>query len=437
MIYRAKYILPMTRNPIEHGEVLVNDGLIEAVGVGLSEMFPGESECDLGNAVLLPGFVNAHTHLEYTCRRPRRDGLNLWEWIENAGFGLGRTPEYEFLAASAAVGAAQCALCGVTCVADCSYSGAAAGAVDAVGIRGVVCREIFGQSLGEACNEELSRLLEELGNAQARLSRRVHLGVSPHSVYTSNRGLLEACARLVESNSTPIALHLAETKAESDYLVHGEGPLAELRRRLGYEPMAAGVRPVQYLCDIGLLREGVCLAHCVDISPEEAELIAASGAGVAHCPRSNALLGAGIAPFVELLSRGTRVGLGSDSAASALSLDFFEEMRFALSIHRAVVEDAGVLMAKDVLRQATLGGAQALGLDSEIGSLEPGKRADLVAVRLDSLAVDADPCLAAVGAEAKDVVLVLVDGEPVVEKGRLTRVELSELENRLRAFLEH
>lgn len=433
MIYRARYILPITSDPIECGEVLVEDGAIKAVGTGLSEALPEQPRRDLGSAVLLPGFVNAHTHLEYTFRLPPRDGLNLWDWIEATGFGLGRTPDPEVLAASAMFGAAQCALSGVTCAADSSYSGASAAAIDAVGIRGTVCREIFGQSLGEGYKNGLDRLLDELHEMRGRLSGRIRMGVSPHSVYTSNRELLELCAGLCDSAGIPVALHLAETRAEADYLTQGSGPLTDMRRKMGREPMGAGMRPVPYLRETGLLRKGVCLAHCVDVTPEEVEMIASSGAGVAHCPRSNAMLGAGIAPLPGLTAAGARVGIGTDSPASSLNLDFIEELRFALAIHRANAEDAGALMAKDVLRQATIGGAQALGMEREIGSLEAGKRADVVAIRLDPARAAADPHLAVLASAAKDVALVLVDGEPVVEKGGLTRVDMSDCESRLRA----
>lgn len=431
MIYRARYIVPIASSPIEHGEVLIENGLIKAVGKGLSEAFPGQPGRDLGNAALMPGFVNAHTHLEYTLRQPPRDGLNLWEWLEQTGFGPGHTPGLEVLAASAETGAAECALSGVTCVGDCSFSGVSARAIDAVGIRGVVYREIFGQSLGEKHGDALRRLLDEASRTCDELSDRVMPGISPHSVYTSNRGLLELCARISESDGVPIALHAAETRAEADYLIRGAGPLAHMRRKLGREPMAAGMRTAPYLQETGLLRKGVCLAHCVDLLPEEVSLIASSGAGVAHCPRSNALLGAGIAPVPGLNRAGARVGIGTDSSASCLTLDFLEELRFALAIHRASAEDAGVLMAKDVLRQATLGGAEALGLDREIGSLEAGKRADLIAIDLGRMAEDADLCLAILASSPDDVVLVIVDGEIVAEKGRLTRIDVSECEKRL------
>lgn len=398
---------------IEDGEILVNGDRIEAIGRELSESHPDEPLRDLGRAILLPGFVNAHCHLDYTMSRASRDGLNLWGWIDQVGFGLGRVPEYEQILASATQGALMCARSGITCIGDSTFSGAAAQAAESVGLRGVVYREIFGQSMGEDYSRNFARLLDELQAVQAGLSSRVKLGISPHAVYTSNRGLLELCAKSCADHGIPIAIHLAETRAETDYLMSGTGPIAEWRRKLGFEPMVAGTTPARYLQETGLLREGVCLAHCVHVSSDEIGLIAASGAGVACCARSNAVLGAGVAPARGFVAAHARVGLGTDSAASSLSLDFFEEMRFAMAIHRAVAEDAGAMTAKEILKQATLGGAEALGIADRVGSLEVGKRADIVAVDASSMVLGEDLELFVVSRAPSDVLLVLVDGKTV------------------------
>ncbi len=228
----------------------------------------------------------------------------------------------------------------------------------------------------------------------------------------------------------PTCVHIAETDAEAQYTVSGTGPIADLRRRQGYEPMVSGKRPVRVLEDAGLLRGGTLLAHCVHLEDDEIELIAASGAGVAHCPRSNAYLGAGVMRLGRMRQAGVRTGLGTDSAASCLTLDFFEEMRFALGLHRAFAEDAGALLAKDVLELATAGGAQALGLDDRIGRLEPGMRADMIAIDLGSMLPGEDVHLAVISRTPADVKLRLVDGvelEPDVE-GR---------ESELRELMEH
>ncbi|MDH7602371.1 MAG: amidohydrolase family protein, partial [Armatimonadota bacterium] len=295
MIYRAAYVIPMDGRIIPDGELLVRGAQIQQVGSNLSASFPNEPVTDFGKSVLLPGFVNAHSHLDYTFTRRSLDGKSLWEWIESAAFNRARKPDMEIVRLSALLGAAELALSGVTCVADSSFTGVVAEALQAVGLRGIVYLELFGQSAGPDYARVFQEKLAAARELQSKYPRLAGVGLSPHSVYTSNRGVLELCAEAC-ADGVPVAIHLAETAAEIDYLMNGAGPIADLRRRMGYEPMTAGMMPVEYLRNAGLLKEGVCLAHCVTLSPSEVELIARSGAGVAHCPQSNAFLGCGIAP---------------------------------------------------------------------------------------------------------------------------------------------
>ena len=417
MIYRSRYVLPMDDRAIENGEVLVVDGEIRAVGTGLADARPGESVNDLGQCALLPGFVNAHSHIDLTLTRNKADALNLWDWIDAVCYNKTRVPDCETVTLSAKLGAAELLRSGVTCLGDSTYTGAAAEALGALGLRGIVYLEIFGQSAAENYAQVFHRKLDQVHEVQSASSPLVTIGISPHAIYTSNRDLLKFCTDTCAELNIPVAFHLAETRPEVEYSLAGAGAVADWRRRLGYEPMINGVRPAEFLHEIGFLREGVCLAHCVHLSSEEIELVARSGAGVAHCPRSNAYLGAGIAPVAELLAAGASLGLGTDSAGSCLRFDFFEEMRFALGLQRARAEDAGVLTAKSVLELATIGGAHALGLADRIGTLEPGKRADMIAVDLGEMLPDEDVWLAVLSRSPADVRLVVVDGIEVVSNG--------------------
>ncbi len=428
MIYRAGYVLPMTgAPPLENGEVMVRDGLIAAVGCGLAEKHPDEQVTDLGGCALLPGFVNAHAHLEPTFMRNRLDGLNLWDWLEGLGFRKDAAPSADLLRLSALLGAAECAMSGITCVGDSSFAGVAAEALDEVGLRGVAYLEVFGQTAGERYAERFDLRSDQAKELDQSTSDRISVGLSPHSVYTSDRNTLKLCAE----SDLPIALHAAETEAELDYLLRGNGPIAEMRRRMGCEPMVSGMAPIRYLGDVGLLRPGVCLAHCVHVTEDEIDMIAKSGATVAHCGRSNAYLGVGVAPVREMLGSGVVVGLGTDSAASCVRLDFFEEMRFALAMQRARAKDAGAMMAKNALELATAGGAAALGLLDRVGTLEPGKRADMVAVDTSAMLPGEDIWLIVLSRSPSDVVLSLVDGVEVVGGGGLSRVDIAETRARL------
>ena len=428
VIYRAKYLLPMAgAKSIENGEVWVENGRIREVGQAVTNFHPEAEVCDLGEAAILPGFVNAHSHVEYTLSRNTRDGLNFWDWIESVGFRRDKTPPREVMLASARLGAALCAESGVTCFGDCSCTGIAAEAVDGLGARGVVFKEIFGQSMGDDYPARVAVAIDEISHLQSRLSGRIKVGISPHAVYTTNSDVLKLCAESCAELDMPVGIHIGETRAEAEYTVAGTGPIAAFRRRQGYEPMVSGLRPVRVLEEAGLLRESVSLAHCVHVTEDEIDLIAGSGAGVVHCARSNAFLGEGVAPIARLLSAGARVGLGTDSAASCLRLDFFEEMRFALAMHRAVAEDAGVLPAKDVLKLATRGGAEALGLGDEIGRLEPGMRADMIAVSLGDMLPGEDIHLAVLSKSPADVILRMVDGARIQPDVEARAAELREL----------
>lgn len=436
MIYKAEYVLPMNGSVVERGAMLVREGRIAEIGTELDDRYPDELVRDLGQCAILPGFVNAHSHVEPTFRRNTLDALNLWEWVEELGFRKDSALSCYLLQFSALVGAAECALSGITCVGDCSFSGAAVEAVTAAGLRGVVYLEIFGQSAGDRFRANFDEKLELVRELQKNVPKRLKIGISPHSVYTSDRGTLELCGDACSRLGLPVAVHAAETAAETDYLLHGVGPIADMRRRMGYEPMVAGLTPVEYLGEVGLLLEGVCLAHCVHVSEGEIGLIASSGASIAHCARSNAYLGSGVAPIAKLCSAGATVGLGTDSAASCMRLDFFEEMRFALGLQRAYAKDAGVFTAKDVLSMATIGSAKALGLDDYIGTLEPGKCADFIAVNISRMLPMEDIFSTVISGAPSDVVLTVVDGVEVARDGVPLLVDLEECRTRLAEYAD-
>lgn len=416
---------------IEDGEVLVREGLIADVGASISCQQPDEQMTNLCGCVLMPGFVNAHSHIDYTMMRNSRDGLNLWEWLDTVAFNKNKTPHYDLFMASAKLGAAQLALSGVTCLGDSSFTGCAAEAIDKIGLRGIVYQELFGQSMGLDYQAKCDAVLKRVEEMQSEASSRLTIGLSPHSIYTSNPEVLKWCA----DTGLPDALHLSEIEAESQYLINGSGPIADLRRKLGYEPMIAGKTSARHLHDIGLLRPGVILAHCVHVNQDDIALIAESGASVAHCPRSNAFLGAGIAPLIEMRNAGIPIGIGTDSAGSCGKLDFFEEMRFALNIARATAKDAGIVMANDILMMATRGGAEALGLTDQIGILAEGMCADMIAIDISGALPYEDIGLAVISSSPCDIVLSVVNGEEVIDCGKLKKADIGALENNLREMM--
>jgi len=398
LILSADWVLPVSAPPIRDGAVAVEGGRIAAVGPA-SELGRGTR---YEEAVIVPGFVNAHSHLEYAVYAGFGDGLPFARWLALHVERKARIGPDE-MEAIARLGAAQCLASGVTTVGDASFSGASAPACETLGLRAIVYLEVFGRGTEQL----VSRFEAHRDRIAGSLSDRVRLGISPHAPYTCSPELYEACREL----GLPLATHLAESPAERDWLERGEGPFAADARLLVPPPGKTGIR---VLAERGLLDERVVAAHCVAIDDEEIGLLARHGVGVAHCPRSNALLGCGIAPVEALLDAGVRVGLGTDSPASTPSFDFFEELRSTLALTRLRGGRPEALSATRAVELATLGGARALGLDAEVGSLEPGKRADLAVVSLagSSFLPWEDPAAAVVlGGSPARVLTTLVEGE--------------------------
>jgi cytosine/adenosine deaminase-related metal-dependent hydrolase len=389
----ADWVLPVDGPPLRNGRVAWEDGRIVEVG-------PGRSERHLEGAAILPGLVNAHTHLEYAAYAGFGDGLDFRRWLalhieRKARLGI---PEME---AVARLGVADCLASGITTVGDASYSGAAVTACAELGLRAIVYIEVFGPG-----TEQLAtRFAAHHARVAGDLSERVGIGISPHSPYTAPLELWQAAVEL----GLPVATHIAESEAEVEWSRSGRGPLD-------------GVRPtsVRELAAAGLLSARISAAHCVHLDAEEIELLAQHDVAVVHCPRSNALLGCGIAPLAELRAAGLRVGLGTDSPASTPSFDLFEELRTAVYLARARERRPDALTADDALRLATIDGARALGLEQEIGTLTTGKRADLTVLSLVGSPYDPveDPAAAVVfGGSPARVLETIVDGTTRYRQG--------------------
>ena len=403
-VVSADWVLPVSEPPIENGAVAVEGGRIVAVGPA-SELGAGRR---FEQAAILPGLVNCHSHLEYAVYTGFGDGTpDFADWIathveRKSRLTFGDTVDI------ARLGAAECLSSGITMVGDCSFSGAAALACAELGLRAIVYLEVFGADPATARER-----FEELREAAApAFSERVVLGVSPHAPYTVTPEVYAMCASL----DVPVATHLSESLSETLYLTGGGGPWDAFRNLLVDPPGTTGTR---MLAGIGALGPNLVAAHCVMVEPDEIALLAEHDVAVAHCPRSNALLGCGIAPLRELLDRGVTVGLGTDSPASALSFDMFDELRAAISFARARERRPDALSASEALELATLGSAAALGLADAIGSLEPGKRADLAVISLEGspFLPWEDPATAVVlGGSPERVVTTVVGGEVRYER---------------------
>ncbi len=403
-ILAADWVLPIDAPPIERGAVAFEDGRIIAVGAVAAL---GSADEVYEGAVIVPGFVNAHSHLEYAVYAGFGDGLEFGPWLALHVARKGRI-ELDEMRAIARLGAVECLRSGTSTVGDASFVGAAAEACAELNLRAIVYLEGFGRrsNLGDRFRERRARI-EHL------IDGGVRLGVSPHAPYTTT---LDAYAAATELG-LPLATHLAESVAEREWLLSGTGPWEPLREIL-VPPI--GTTGVRLLAEHGLLGPHVVAAHCVHVDEEEIRLLAENDVAIAHCPRSNAILGCGIAPLRRLIDAGLRVGLGTDSPASTPSFDMFEEMRMAVYAARARERRADALSATQALELATLGAARALRLETEVGSLTPGKSADLTVVSLQGSPFSPieDPAAAVVFGGSPDRILCTVtQGETRYEKG--------------------
>lgn len=440
-IYCARWVLPVTSGPVRDGAVAVEGTRVAGVGprAEVAERFPSASVLELGEAALLPGFVNCHTHLELTAMRGLLEAEegNFFAWLRKVTLSRNERMTAEDLYVSAAWGACEAARAGITCVGDASDAGATTmRALRDAGLRGIVYQEAFGPDAREAAAkfEHARAKIDALRGGETTL---VTLGLSPHSPYTVAPPLLEMLARYAVEERLPLMMHAAESEAEQALMLEGGGIFAAGYALRGFAFDSPRTTTVRHLSNTGVLDARPLLAHCVRVDEEEIRLMKEAGTGVAHCPKSNAKLGHGRAPLASMLGAGVAVGLGSDSVASNNVCDLLEESRFALLASRAAletVEGGRMLEASDALRLLTHGGASAMNMQGVTGALEEGLEADLVAVRLDAAHQTPayDPAAALVfSSSGRDVLLTVVAGREVFRDGRVTTLDEDDLRVRL------
>ncbi len=444
MLLEGDWVFPVSAPPIAGGAVLVIDQVIEEVGPAavLRARHPGETVQTFPGFVLMPGLVNAHTHLDYSAFRDFAPPSGFGEWMLRLLLAR-RKLEADDYAASALWGAHECVRSGVTSVGDTTVEGwTVARAAGEAGLRARVYLEVFGLDDAE--------LPETMAGLEARFAAfrdeclrtpaALDEGISPHAPYTVSASLYRELGRFARRSGLRVATHVAESPAESEFLDTGSGAITDTYRAAnlwkGQRFKPPRLSPVEHLSRTGILGPRTLAIHCVQVDEADIVRLAESDTAVVHCPRSNTRLQCGPAPVAALLAAGVAVGLGTDSLSSNESLDMFAEMRAALAVSRARVSSdappdaaASTLTPSTVLRMATLGGARALGWENSLGSLERGKRADLIAVRLpgrssrqangpEATLGEDDPVERLVlQAGVSDVGMVMVDGRPIFESG--------------------
>jgi cytosine/adenosine deaminase-related metal-dependent hydrolase len=438
----ARWVMPVSAPPIRDGTVVEHEGRITYVGPRASAPADGD-DIELGEALLLPGLVNAHCHLELTAMRGFLDGLGFREWILRLTSARRAVLDTKSLLDASRLGVEEGVLAGITTFADTGDSGTGFDAMLERGVRGICYREVFGPDPAQ-CSGAIAGLRETVLAMRARETDLVRVGVSPHAPYTVSDALYAATIALAREHSLPVAVHIAESALESELVSMGAGAFADGLRGRGIEAGPRARTPIALLDSLGVLDVRPLLIHCVRVDDVDIRVIAEHECGVAHCPASNARLAHGVAPLVQLLAAGVDVGLGSDSVASNDRMDLLDEARLALLFAAAREARTDALTPAGALELATLGGARALGIAHEVGSLERGKMADLAAFPLGASARSPvhDPTAAAVLALAgTPASYVAVGGRTLVRDGVLlerdsalaTRVQASA--DRLQAWL--
>ncbi|HEU4932538.1 MAG TPA: amidohydrolase family protein [Pyrinomonadaceae bacterium] len=426
-VYTARWVVPVSAAPIENAAVAVEDGLIVGVGsqreiVGRFPEFKIES---LGEAIILPGLVNSHTHLELTAMRGylENEERDFFAWLRKLTIARLERLTPDDIRVSATWGACEAVRAGITRVDDASDSAMMSmRALQDVGLRGVVYQESFGPD-PRLVTDNFEKLKAKLQDLRSIESEIVRAGVSPHAPYTVCGPQLELIADLANSEGLPLMMHAAESEAEALFVREGCGVFAEGLARREIEWKAPGVSTIQYLKQVGILETRPLLAHCIRVDDEDIETLRSSGAKVAHCPKSNAKLGHGRAPFAKLIAAGVSVGLGSDSVASNNTCDILEEARFATLLSRSSGAPVSATSA----------------LEASTGQLSEGSQADLTAVSLTGVhqLPSYDPIATLIFASSgRDVILTVVAGREVFRDGRVTTVNEDYLRIRMHEISE-
>ncbi len=416
LIRNATIVTMNDRLDVIDGSVVVREGRI--LSVGADEAGRHETVIDAAGGYLLPGFIQTHIHLCQTLFRGSADDMPLLEWLKRRVWPMEAAHTPETLRASVRLAASELLLSGTTSVLTMETVHDTDVVFETLAETGL--RATVGKCMMDGSDDAPQRLREDTGRSideslalkkrwDGAANGRLHAAFAPRFAVSCSRELLESVAALSAREHTLVHTHASESRDE-----------VEVVRRL-----SGGFSNLEYLADTGLATSRLCAAHCVWVTEREQELLAERDVKVLHCPGSNLKLGSGIAPVAEMRARGISVSLGADGAACNNRLDMFEEIRLAATL-QAVRKAPGALTARDAVWMATREGARALGLEKEIGSIEPGKRADLIIVERDRphLAPDRDPwSTLAYAARGTDVRLTMVDGEVLVNRFALTRLD--------------
>ncbi|UMZ72631.1 amidohydrolase [Natranaerofaba carboxydovora] len=415
------FLVPMTNKPEDNkddnfykGSIAIEDGKIFAISPpgNIPEYWTPDEVIDGKNKVVMPGFVNCHTHAAMTLLRSYADDLPLMKWLEEKIWPLESKLDENDIYWGTILAISEMLLSGTTTFADMydKMDGVAL-AVKETGIRASLSRGMIG--LQDNAVDALKENEELFKNWNNTSDGRINIMYGPHAPYTCPPEFLEKVIESAKNVGASIHIHLAETLDE----------LNQIQEQ--YEK-----RPVEHVNDLGLFEVPVLAAHCVHVNDEEMDILKANNVGVAHNPESNMKLGSGIAPIPKMLDKKLKLGIGTDGASSNNNLDMLEETRSAALLQKVQTLDPTVMPAYQTLYMATRGGAEVLGLADQIGSLEEGKCADLIMLDLNKphLAPTHDVIANIVySARADDITMVMVNGQKLVQDKELQLMDVKSI----------
>lgn len=407
------------RNSIVRGDVLIRDNRIVEIAAEINETVSDVIEAS--NCAVLPGFIQTHVHLCQTLFRGAADDLSLIDWLQKRIWPMEAAHTRESIRASAQLGIAEMIKSGTTCALTMEtvrHTEEVLRVVEESGFRATVgkCMMDKGDGVPAELHEQTRSSIDEsvalIKKWHGQAQGRIRCCFAPRFAISCTPELLSEVAELAKQHGVMIHTHASENKSECE-MVEGE----------------SGKRNIMYLDSVGITGAHVVLAHCIHLDTEEMETLMRTKTNVAHCPSSNLKLGSGLARVAEMLARKISVSLGADGAPCNNRLDMFTEMRLA-GLLQKLAHGPEVLPANQVLRMATINGARALGLEQEIGSIEVGKRADVILVDLNRLhsSPAPEPISALVySAQASDVRATIIDGRLLMRDRQLLTLNESEV----------
>ncbi len=378
---------------VEKGDILISGNIIEKTGENIDSA--GARVIDGNNTFVMPGLVNTHTHAAMNLLRSYADDMELKPWLEEKIWPAEENLRGEHVYWGSMLAFLEMIKSGTTTFADMYFfmDDVAKAAVE-IGIRGVLARGLI--QFTDPDGKNLQENIELVKKYHKKDDGRITCLIGPHAPYTTSPEYLKKVMEAADENGVGLHIHISETKQEVEdiYKEHG-------------------VSPVEYLESLGLFQRHVVAAHCVHVSEKDMDILKKYNVGVCHNPGSNLKLASGIAPVPAMLEKGINVGIGTDGASSNNNLNMFEEMHLTALIHKGYNLNPLILNAREVLEMATIGGARVLGLENEIGSLEEGKKADIIIIDLEKphLYPKADLISNMVySAQASDVKTVIING---------------------------